>query len=85
MLDKGDELIKRAMKEHNLSRKLFEYVQVNIQNLTMIEKHLAEHIRFEERELFKKIEYVATEEQLWAIGNVKLEDVKTIESWKDEF
>ncbi|MEP7110651.1 MAG: hemerythrin domain-containing protein [Ferruginibacter sp.] len=85
VLDKDDELIKQAMKEHHLLRKLFEDVQVNIQNLTLIEKHLEEHIRFEERELFKMIEDVATEEQLLAIGNIKQEDVKTIESWKDEF
>ena len=85
VLDKDDELIKRAMKEHYLLRKLFEDENGDIQNLTLIEKHLEEHIRFEERELFGKIEAIANEEQLQAISNVKAEDIKEIESWKDEF
>ena len=85
VLGKDDELIKRAMKEHHLLRKLFEDENGVIQNLTLIEKHLEEHIRFEERELFGKIEAIATEEQLQAISNVKAEDIKEIESWKDEF
>lgn len=85
VLGKDDELIKRAMKEHHLLRKLFEDVDEDIQNLALIERHLEEHIRFEERELFNKIEAVATEEQLQTIGNIKSEDVKLIESWKDNF
>ena len=85
MLGKDDELIKRAMKEHHLLRKLFEDENGDIQNLTLIEKHLEEHIRFEERELFYKIEAVATKVQLQRIGNIKSEDIKTLENWKDEF
>ena len=85
VLGNDDGLIKRAMNEHHLLRKLFEDETGDIQNLTLIEKHLEEHIRFEERELFNKIEALATEEQLQAISNMKSEDIKLIESWKDEF
>lgn len=85
VLGDDDELIKRAMKEHHLLRKLFEDKNVDVQNITLIEKHLEEHIRFEERELFSKIEAVATEAQLQVIGNIKSEDIKALESWKDEF
>lgn len=85
VLGKNDKLIKRAMKEHHLLRKLFKDKNGDTQNLTLIEKHLEEHIRFEERELFSKVETVATEEHLQTIGNIKSEDIKTLENWKDEF
>ncbi|MEO6550231.1 MAG: hemerythrin domain-containing protein [Ferruginibacter sp.] len=85
VLGKNDELIKRAIKEHYVLRKLFEDENGDTQNLTLIEKHLEENIRFEERELFSKIEAVATEEQLQTIGNIKSEDIKRLENWNDEF
>lgn len=85
VLGNDDKLIKRAMKEHQFLRQLFEDEDIDIQNLTLIDKHLKEHIRFEERELFSKIEAVASEEQLLKISNIKSEDIKTLESWKDEF
>ena len=85
VLDKEDELIKQAMKEHHLLRKLFENVNGDTDNLTQIAKQLEQHIRFEERELFCKIEAMATEAQFQAIGNIKSEDIKEIESWTDEF
>ena len=80
-----DKLIQQAMKQHHLLRKLFENKNADLQNLTSIEKQLEEHIRFEERELFYKIEAVASEAQLKEISNIKSEDIKLIESWKDVF
>ncbi|CAN5534110.1 hypothetical protein BH11BAC2_BH11BAC2_16580 [soil metagenome] len=85
VLGEADELIKRALDEHYLLRQLFEVQGCSIQNLNLVEKHLEEHIRFEERELFYKIEAVATEEQLQRISNIKSEDIKALEQWKDEF
>lgn len=85
VLGNEDELIKQAMKEHHLLRKLFEDKKGNAQNLTLIEKILEQHIRFEERELFYKIEAVATEVQLQRISNIKSEDIKALEKWEDEF
>ncbi len=85
VLGNNDYLIKRAMEEHQLLRQLFKDKNGDKENLTLIEKHLEEHIRFEERELFTRIEAVATEDQLRTIGNIKPEDIKSIESWEDEF
>ena len=51
----------------------------------LLEKHLEEHIRFEERELFGKNEAIATEEQFQVMSTVKAEDIKAIESRTDEF
>ncbi|MEO6549541.1 MAG: hemerythrin domain-containing protein [Ferruginibacter sp.] len=85
VLDKNDVLIEKAMAAHHLLRDLFEDENGTIENVTLIEKLLQVHIRFEERELFNKIEAVATDEQLNVISKIDSEDVKSLESWKDEF
>ncbi len=57
-------MIQQALNEHERLNKLFNESNMTKETLESIEEELEKHIRFEERELFPKIEEVATPEQL---------------------
>ncbi|MBR9915581.1 MAG: hemerythrin domain-containing protein [Algicola sp.] len=56
LIDPQDELVQRALVDHQSLRRLFESEETSYHQLSKIEKTLNEHIRFEERVLFKRIE-----------------------------
>jgi DNA-directed RNA polymerase specialized sigma24 family protein len=82
ILGKENPLVRKAVSEHKRLRRLFESRQDIHKMLNRIEEELEEHVRFEERVLFKEIEKT---------GNAK--DIETIDHlhgqeglvWKDEF
>lgn len=65
-----NELVKKAIADHRRLRQLFESATEVQQNLSLIEKELEQHIRFEERVLFNEIQEKATPSQLQSIVQV---------------
>ncbi len=73
ILDDGNELIKKALADHRLLKRLF--VNDDLEKaLSKIEEVLEQHIRFEERVLFPEIQKVATEEQMSLIQEIHQEE-----------
>lgn len=67
VLGKESELVLRALQDHKRLKVLFEQDGALIKNLRSIENELEQHIRFEERVLFEKIQEVASEKELKTI------------------
>ena len=86
ILGDKDELIKRALTEHHRLIRLFTDTNSISKSLSLIEEELEQHIRFEERILFNKIQKAATEKQLKTISELhidpKLKDNTADEFWK---
>lgn len=70
ILEPGNELVERALKEHRRIKRLFNDKKNPERTLHRLEEELDAHIRFEERTLFNAIQKVATPEQL-----VKIEEI----------
>lgn len=86
ILGNENELIKKALAEHKYLKELFT-ATTNIQNnLSIIEKELEKHIRFEEREVFNEVQKNATVEQLQEIdknhSTIKFLDNTTDPFWE---
>lgn len=83
----GDEnaLVQRALAEHRRLRRLFNQEEDVYKAIHAIEEELDLHIRFEERNLFNKIQEVATPEEFAEIEerhhSIKFSD----DEWKDHF
>lgn len=84
ILDKENELIKRAVSEHERIKQLFESNTEILKNLGLIEKELEDHIRFEERVLFGEIQKFATAEQLQSLETNHSEE-KFVDNLTDPF
>lgn len=84
VLDKDNDLIKKALSEHRKIRRLFQAETDLYKNLNLIEELLERHIRFEERVLFNQIQSVATDEQLQQI-QLYHSDVKFADNLTDVF
>ena len=84
VLDKEDPMIKRALAEHRRLKRLFRDDKAVERSLHLLEEELELHVRFEERELFNKIQSVATEEEL-ALINQHHTDERFQENTVDEF
>ncbi len=84
ILDEENHLVERALEEHGLLRIMFEQKEADTDTLSQIESLLNDHIRFEERVLFKAIQEVATLEELQLLEDVHKEGV-SCEVWTDEF
>lgn len=67
ILGNENELIKRAVSEHENLKQLFESNTEILKNMGLIIEELESHIRFEERILFGEIQKIASEEQLQSI------------------
>lgn len=75
ILNKNDELIKRALTDHRRLKRLFtKETNDAAKALSLIEEELDQHIRFEERVLFPEIQKVATEDQLAFIEKIHQHD-----------
>jgi len=84
ILDKKHPLIVRALKEHRRLERLFHDCE-NVQNsLSLLEKELEAHIRFEERILFNEIQKVATKQEMEEITKIHL-DSNSDKDYQDPF
>lgn len=84
MLGKEDSMIKRALADHHRLKMLFLEEKDLEKTLSLIERELDHHVRFEERELFNRIQAAATEEQLALIKQHHTE-AQFEENTRDEF
>lgn len=83
VLGNEHDLIKKALEEHRSLKKLFESETDINKNLSLIEKELENHVRFEERVLFGEIQKVATDEEL---KNIEIHHKNYFDDdWEDEF
>jgi len=73
LLDKKNEMIIRALREHRRIERLFKDAKSPDKSLNLLEEELDAHIRFEERILFNEIQKVATDEQLQKIADIHAE------------
>lgn len=74
LLPPDNELVVKAVAEHQRLKSLFESTENVQQNLGSIEKELEQHIRFEERVLFREIQEKVAPEQLQSIVRVHAEE-----------
>lgn len=86
VLGKDNELVKQALNEHKVIKKLFtQSNESDIEkSLKQLSDELEKHIRFEERILFNEIQLEATSEQLESILKHH-PDEKFCENQIDEF
>ena len=84
VLGKEDAMIKKALAEHRRLKRLFQKEEQLEKTLTLLEEELEQHVRFEERELFSRIQAAATEKQL-ALIKKHHKDEKFRENTSDEF
>lgn len=86
ILDKNNDLIKRALSEHRKIKRLLKSDKELNKKLSLFEENLERHIRFEERVLFNEIQSVATSEQLKQIqlhhSDMNFTDNLTDSFWK---
>lgn len=64
VLEEGNELVKRALSEHRRLERLFNDTADAERSISLLEEELENHIRFEERVLFKEIQKVADQQTL---------------------
>jgi iron-sulfur cluster repair protein YtfE (RIC family) len=83
ILESNNELVKKALEDHTLLKRLFEDEDIEIA-LNKIEKALDEHIRFEERVLFPEIQKAATELQLLEVEKIH-QETDFVDKLDDEF
>jgi len=79
ILEEGNELVERALKDHRRIKRLFNDTKHPAKSLNRLEEELEAHIRFEERILFNEIQKVATEEQFEKIEEIHRHLEKTSE------
>lgn len=84
VLGSDNEFIKKAVSEHRKIKHLIQEATKSYKNLNLIAEIIENHIRFEERSLFHKIQAIATEEQLQQINSQHTE-VKFIDNLNDPF
>jgi|SRR5690554_3818113 len=84
LLDEDDKLKKRAIAEHRRLERLFNDTSDIKRALNLIEEELEAHIRFEEKNLFNRIQEVAENEQLRKIEQLH-QEIKPTDIWKDNF
>lgn len=84
VLGEENELVQKALAQHKRLRSLFEDKDNPGKSLPLLKDELDDHIRFEERVLFNKIQDIASEEQLKTIEKVH-PDEDFCEKTGDEF
>lgn len=84
VLGNADPDVQRALTEHQMLSELFKKEDVSGEHLEQIEKSLKEHIRFEERILFQRVQEVASAEQLEEIQRADTAQ-KFVENTEDMF
>ncbi len=84
IMEPGNELVERALKEHRRIKRLFMDTKDPERTLHRLEEELDAHIRFEERTLFNEIQKVATEEQLKKVEEIH-EEPAEVKEYTDPF
>ncbi|MGO2359032.1 hemerythrin domain-containing protein [Mesonia sp.] len=84
VLGPEDPLIERALQEHQEIRALFEDTKEPLKSLHILEEKLQNHIRFEERTLFNKIQEAATKNEMEKIDEIHLQ-ISTPDEYTDAF
>lgn len=84
VLGKEHEMVKRGLADHRRLERLFREDKELEKSLSLIEEEMERHVRFEERELFPKIQEQATEEQL-ALVEEHHKDEKFQDNEEDTF
>ncbi|HNP18781.1 MAG TPA: hemerythrin domain-containing protein [Fulvivirga sp.] len=84
IMEENNELVKKALSEHRRIIKLITADSDFERTLSLLEEELENHIRFEERILFKEIQERATPEQMKTISRVH-KDEAFVENTEDEF
>jgi hypothetical protein len=74
ILDAKNELVRKALADHQRLKRLFTEQEDDTKALSKIEEELDKHIRFEERILFPEIQKIATVAQLLLIEEIHQED-----------
>lgn len=86
ILGRDNELVQKALADHQRLRALFTSNEEIKESLELIEASLKDHIRFEERILFNEIQKIATQEQLKTIEehhhHQRFEENNEDEFWK---
>ncbi len=86
ILTEDAQLTNRALLDHRELHQLFNATEDLSETLTRLEEKLEQHIRFEERVLFNKIQEIATAKQLTVIEEAhsaeKFEENRSDEFWK---
>jgi hemerythrin superfamily protein len=77
-------LVRRALSEHAELTAMFLWQHHDEMSLAVLEKLLAAHIRFEERELFQAVQAVASEEELAHIEKVHGSIAHAVEAGVEE-
>ena len=83
ILGNDDELIKRALQEHELLKGLCNAKDLGTEKLNQLEQSLTEHIRFEERVVFTEIQKRASEATLAEVEEAH--EKVSADDWPDEF
>lgn len=84
ILGNDDKMVKRALAEHRRLKRLFADDEDVERSLSLIEEELESHIRFEERELFAKIQQKASTADYAKIQRLH-DTLPHCEDWDDEF
>lgn len=84
IMEPGNELVERALKEHRRIKRLFLDTKDPERSLHRLEEELDAHIRFEERVLFNEIQDIATPEELAKIEEIHL-DLEKTPDYEDPF
>ena len=86
LLDSKDDLVKKALADHKRLKRLFLTKQPDMKTIVAIEEELEQHIRFEERILFNKIQEQTPEQELLKILDLHNSSTNcNIDSWEDKF
>jgi hemerythrin-like domain-containing protein len=86
LTDRAD-LKEQLLAEHNQIKNLLKSVEIDhsIETIKKLSDVVNDHIRFEERVLFKFIEDTVSKKTLEEIGNYLSEEKKNNAVWEDEF
>lgn len=84
ILGSSDKLVLRALEEHKRLAGLFNSNDKIRDRLEAIQKELTDHIRFEERILFDKLQEQASEDELEMLAESH-QLLRDPEGWEDQF
>lgn len=85
ILGSENELVQRALSEHQSLKRLFDRENGIDEALELITEELNSHIRFEERVLFNEIQQIATPEQFAEVEKHHDGVGFSEDDWKDHF
>lgn len=85
VLGMDDELVKKGLKQHRRLNRLYKSRKKPERTVSLIEEELSALVRFEERQLFKKIQESATDEEKKMILEAHSSYEAFEENTQDEF